>query len=57
MGKYEVHKDASHQWRWRYVAANGKIIAVSSESYVGKADCLRSIEIMKDSKGSPTKEE
>ena len=56
MGKYEVHKDASKQWRWRYVAANGKIIAVSSESYVGKGDCLRSIEIMKDSKHAPTEE-
>ena len=56
MGKYEVHKDASQQWRWRYVASNGRIIAVSSESYEGKADCLRSIEIMKGSKQSPTEE-
>jgi uncharacterized protein YegP (UPF0339 family) len=57
MGKYEVHQDSSRQWRWRYVASNGKIIAVSSEAYVGKADCLRSIEIMKESENSPTEEE
>jgi uncharacterized protein YegP (UPF0339 family) len=57
MGRYEVHKDASQQWRWRYVAANGRIIAVSSEAYVGKADCLRSIEIIKGSKDAPTEEQ
>lgn len=57
MGKFEVHKDSSRQWRWRYVASNGKIIAVSSEAYVGKEDCLRSIEIMKGSKNAPTEEQ
>lgn len=28
------------QWRWRYVAHNGKIIAGSSESYHNKEDCI-----------------
>lgn len=36
-------------WRWRLVAANGRIISVSSESYVAEGDCDRSIEINKAS--------
>lgn len=40
-------------WRWKYVVQNGKTIADSGEGYVNKADCLRGIEIMKNSKDSP----
>lgn len=28
------------QWRWRYVARNGRIIATSSEGYHNRADCI-----------------
>lgn len=37
----------SKQWRWRLRAGNGEIIAVSSESYMNKDDCLRSIDIVR----------
>jgi uncharacterized protein YegP (UPF0339 family) len=56
MGKYQMYKDSAQQWRWRYVASNGKTIAISSEAYVNKEDCKRSIEIMRASGASPIEE-
>lgn len=49
---YYVYKDSAEQWRWRYLAANYQIIAVSSESYFNKQDCLNSIAIMQRSSSS-----
>lgn len=57
MKKYVIYRDTRWQWRWRYVAANGLIIGVSSESYVNKQDCLHSIELMKQSGTAPVYEE
>ena len=34
-------------WRWRLLAANGKIIATSGEGYINKADCLHGISLVK----------
>ncbi|MDX2104302.1 MAG: DUF1508 domain-containing protein [Alphaproteobacteria bacterium] len=48
-----MYKDARGEWRWSYEAGNGRTIAVSSEGYVHRADCERSIEIMKASFNSP----
>lgn len=50
---YWMYKDNRNEWRWTYEASNGKTIAVSSEGYVNRGDCERSIEIMKSSKDSP----
>jgi uncharacterized protein YegP (UPF0339 family) len=46
---YWIRKDNGNQWYWTYHATNGLTIARSSESYVAKGDCERSIEIMKAS--------
>lgn len=54
--KYQIYKDQSGQWRWRLKSSNGRIIATASEAYVNKSDCLRSIDIMKDSKSAPVEE-
>lgn len=35
------------QWRWRLVAANGKIVAASGEGYFNKSDCQRGIDLVK----------
>ena len=53
---YEVYKDNSNEWRWRYKASNGKIIADSAEGYHNKSDCLAGIAIMKRSANSPVRE-
>lgn len=50
---YIEHKDNRGQWYWVYYAVNGRAIARSSESYVNKSDCDRSIQIMKGSGNSP----
>lgn len=50
---YWIYRDNRNEWRWTYEASNGKTIAVSSEGYVRKVDCERSIEIMKSSSQSP----
>lgn len=53
---YIMYKDSQNQWRWRYVTSNHRIIAVSSEAYFNKSDCLASINIMKASGGSSVHE-
>lgn len=55
MGRYEYYRDNVNQWRWRYIASNGKTIAVSSESYVNEQDCLTSIGLVKKSSNDPVK--
>lgn len=47
MAKFELYKDNAGEFRWRYLASNGKIIAVASEGYKAKGDCAHGIEIMK----------
>jgi len=39
MGKFEIFKDKSGQWRFRLLAGNNKIIAVS-EAYTRKANAI-----------------
>lgn len=50
---YEIYKDVSGQYRWRFWASNGRKIADSGESYHNKQDCQRGIEIMKASANAP----
>lgn len=56
MGFYTIYQDQQRQWRWRYTASNGRIIAMSSEAYWNKQDCLSAIAIMKASANSPVHE-
>jgi uncharacterized protein len=53
MGRYVIYRDTNGQYRWRYVASNGKTIADSGEGYYNKSDCVRGIEIMKGSANAP----
>lgn len=56
MSHYHLYRDTQGYWRWRYVASNRRIIAVSSEGYVAKNDALHSIAIMRGSSNSPIRE-
>ncbi len=49
--KFEKYLDASRQWRWRFRAENGEIVA-SGEAYVYEWDCDRAIAIMQSSAGA-----
>lgn len=44
--KFKVYKDAKGEYRFRLVAPNGKIIAVS-EGYASKAGCVNGVESVK----------
>jgi predicted RNase H-like HicB family nuclease/uncharacterized protein YegP (UPF0339 family) len=52
---YEIARDASGQWVWHLVAADGRVIATSSERYKTKAECLEAIELVKSSSVAPVK--
>lgn len=41
VAKVVVYRDAEGDWRWKAVAANGKIIADSAEGYVNKSYALK----------------
>ena len=47
MAKFKVYKDEAGEWRWRFIASNGRIIADSGEGYINKTDCLHGIELVK----------
>jgi uncharacterized protein len=47
---FQVYKDTADEWRWRLVAGNEQIIAVSGEGYRERRDCLHGIELVRDSK-------
>ena len=49
---FHVYRDNQNQYRWRFRADNGKIVADSAEGYVQKSDCLHGIDIVK--KEAPT---
>jgi uncharacterized protein len=53
---YWIYKDMAGGWRWRLVAANGRTIADSGESYYNKQDCLAAIQLVKSSVSAPVKE-
>lgn len=47
--KYYYYKDNKGEWRWWLNASNGKTLAVSSEGYHNKQDCLDAITLVKGS--------
>jgi uncharacterized protein YegP (UPF0339 family) len=55
--KYVIYRDGMAQWRWRLVAANGKIIANSGEAYFNKQDCIGAISLVKSSGNAPVVEQ
>jgi uncharacterized protein YegP (UPF0339 family) len=40
MDKWEFYTDGSGEWRWRRVAANGKIVGAASQGYRNRIDCV-----------------
>lgn len=46
ISKIEVYKDRSGEYRWRYIARNGNIMATSSEGYVNRGDAVSAVETL-----------
>lgn len=44
--RFVVYKDKKGQWRWRLVAANGRVLA-QGEGHSRKTSALRSVEAVK----------
>lgn len=53
--KYQVYQSGI-EYRWRLLAANGRNIANSGESYHNKADCLAAIVLVKGSYSAPVED-
>ena len=52
--KFELYEDDKKEHRWRLKAANGQIVAASSEGYKAKADAEKAVQQVKD--GAPKAE-
>lgn len=44
---FEVYSDRAGQWRWRFKARNGRVLADSGESYYNRTDCENAIQLIK----------
>lgn len=44
--KWVIYQDSASQWRWRLVAANGKIVA-QGECHPRKADAIRACDTVR----------
>ena len=51
---YQIFVDASGGWRWRLIAANGRILASSGEAYKSKKSCLASVSRVRSAAGAGT---
>jgi uncharacterized protein YegP (UPF0339 family) len=54
MWKFELYKDSAGEYRWRLKAANGEIVAISSEGYTFKQSCVSAIELVQKHAASAT---
>lgn len=50
---FEIYQDIRREWRWRFVTADGEIIAESSEGYTRRAACVRRLLLLRDSTDAP----
>jgi uncharacterized protein YegP (UPF0339 family) len=41
--KVIIYEDAAGGWRWHAIAANGEIVADSSEAYTERNDCREAV--------------
>jgi uncharacterized protein len=51
---FHVFKDASGQWRWQLIAANGDVLASSEDGFKTKKACLTGIERVRSAAGAET---
>jgi len=51
--KFHVYKDTRGAWRWRLKAANGRVVADSSEGYSTKQACLSGLHLVKGTTNIP----
>jgi uncharacterized protein YegP (UPF0339 family) len=47
MAQFEIYKDERLEFRWRFKANNGEILAESAEGYNNQANCEHAIILVK----------
>lgn len=47
MAKFVIYRDQKYEFRWRFKADNGQIVADSAEGYTSKENCKAGIAIVK----------
>jgi uncharacterized protein len=47
MAQFEIYKDERFEFRWRFKANNGEILAESAEGYNNSANCEHAIILIK----------
>lgn len=47
MAKFEIYQDGAGDYRWRFQSNSGKILAVSGEGYINRANCEHAIILIK----------
>ena len=52
MANFEIYKDVDNDFRWRFYANNGRILAESGEGYNNQANCRHSIVVVKQEMAS-----
>jgi uncharacterized protein len=48
MAVFAVSKDHKGEWRWSFAATNHETIAVASEGYHNRSDCLHALKLVKE---------
>ena len=46
--KFEIHKDATGEFRWKLIHTNGQVIANSGEGYTTKVNAMNGINSVKE---------
>lgn len=46
---FRIYRDEKQEWRWRLIASNGRIVAVSGEGYKTRAGLNKGIAAVKKS--------
>ncbi len=47
MANFEIFQDPQNNFRWRFLANNGNILARSEESFINKMNCEHAILLLK----------
>jgi len=47
MAKFEIYQDGTGDYRWRFQSNSGKVLAVSGEGYINRANCEHAIILIK----------
>ena len=47
VGRFEVYRDGKARYRWRLLAGNGELVAVSDQSFAGRSSAVRAVDRVK----------